>query len=175
MLKNTLCIIKLYLDSVFCLFSPLLLVRMGELAGPLYLFLIYLSSSSSLSSLFTSALLAADKGTSLHLSVFWSFKLRTNLEPQLLHWTDILRVFWSFEQTWSLTYWADILRVFWSFKLGTNLEPDLLSWYPQLFWSFKLRTNLEPDLLSWYPHGFLKLQAWNKLGAWVKTGNQPYL
>jgi hypothetical protein len=47
---------------VFCLFSPLLLT-MGRLPPPLYLVLIYLSSSSSLSSLFSSTLLAADKAT----------------------------------------------------------------------------------------------------------------
>jgi hypothetical protein len=49
-------------DSVFCLLSPVL-VSMVKLPVPLYLLLIYLSSSSSLSSLFSSTLLAADKGT----------------------------------------------------------------------------------------------------------------
>jgi hypothetical protein len=47
---------------VFSLFSPLVLT-MGELPQPLYLLIIFLSSSSSLSSLFSSTILAADKGS----------------------------------------------------------------------------------------------------------------
>jgi hypothetical protein len=52
---------RIFADSVFSLFSPLVLT-MGELPQPLYLLIIFLSSSSSLSSLFSSTFLAADKG-----------------------------------------------------------------------------------------------------------------
>ncbi len=52
---------RIFADSVLSLFSPLVLT-MGELPQPLYLLIIFLSSSSSLSSLFSSTFLAADKG-----------------------------------------------------------------------------------------------------------------
>jgi len=52
----------LFADTVFSVFSPLVLT-MGELPLPLYLLLLYLSSSSSLSSFFSSTFLAADKET----------------------------------------------------------------------------------------------------------------